>query len=1059
MSNPLPSALTLLEDHPEQQYLLALLIERKIVSESLEEILALRWYELPEAVDFPITSWRSDMLRMQQILIKELAAQGIDASQLLREKTEDEGAKVKLRDFISVSRSVSSLLGRLVRAARFDRTVSGFMKLSDEDRETAHCDEKTWGMLRRLQNEVAIRFGRPGKLHKDKSQPSLLELLDSPAEKLFVKRLICDGWLNDSVSGLLSIGPEIQEVRWIGTFGWEEIQTLQQRFQKDEVVETPKTVEPAEAGLADSAAEPDSATHQPEVESQPMAVIEDQAVEEVEEPELFSHEGGGVVSEAAGNLLLADVLVIDQQHILDRLIEAGLFDGTVRSLMSLKEDQVMPVRSMGKTKWKRIQSWQHMILEKFQTRADGTIAELELDQPLRDSLFEAELKLHDGLLEAHLFDGTIGTFLKLTEARVKAAKKFGAKRWGLIVPIQARLLNRLSEQARLSFYATKSTTGLAPEDDDRPISTLYDWGPTKRKWFKIRKKIGSILDEGIIRDRVGDFILMDPLAAKGAKAIGRVSISEGFPKAQAHIRNALLPGNEPGDLAELEAFLIRDLKAFLSESDPRNRGFLMQRWGIGSPRLTLVEIGIQCSLTRERVRQVQEKEERRFSYFLSVHPERLWPLIEDQFLEELSLAMPTLRKLFSDETAFVRFLEFSTQGIIPRLSSLDVLAAWEAMDSEPTRNNLLKKLMEIFELSDRQARLLLRHAVETKKLVGHGVVLIPSRLNLDSKIAVLLRRYPRGLAKNELGHLFQAIFGMEGSEPQIRGSLSRDNPDISIFGNFMQSTIYGHSCFKQIEEEKVSNIFNAIRSHLEQSGFESVRVESILRGLPYDENPALIYDLLRKQGDQFGIRWMGKSKVNTVSLIDDRKTVNLNEYVYRIVAEYKNGLSISECTRRMHHRSHNYVSMILGRLASEGRFLRLDGGVYVTEENFLESHGQHLRTITSRIDEALSEAPQNFIHIPYLRKALHREEIELTSHQLKSACTLIQKQNGTIFVNGMVLGVEDPPHGSLSEFFRNEVRFERSLHPMEQVASMLLCSRRSLSIAYYNTKPKRLTND
>lgn len=123
----------------------------------------------------------------------------------------------------------------------------------------------------------------------------------------------------------------------------------------------------------------------------------------------------------------------------------------------------------------------------------------------------------------------------------------------------------------------------------RKIQTAYDRFEQEHERRPIVEELACVLNEPV--DRVADTLKMS----------GESVSLEGYV-------DCICAGNEDSPFCKLHQESLKyETDRALEQLTPREANILRKFWGIGVPEKTLEEIGIEFNLTRERVRQINEK--------------------------------------------------------------------------------------------------------------------------------------------------------------------------------------------------------------------------------------------------------------------------------------------------------------------------------------------------------------------------------------------------------------------------------------------------------------------
>lgn len=441
--------------------------------------------------------------------------------------------------------------------------------------------------------------------------------------------------------------------------------------------------------------------------------------------------------------------------------------------------------------------------------------------------------------------------------------------------------------------------------------------------------------------------------------------------------------------SELDELVARHLHDFLSlknfkSQDSLCKTILLARRGIGGSKFALRELGnlpnfASAKVTRERVRQLQEKAEQYFIWSLGISPEGIEKILRYRAIDTIHTEMPILYNLLGESALLLkRFLGMlaenqsiildvdvhvlddffaSTPQPITTSAVLDFLSGDEeqedalegdTLDGEPHED--LAASMETFRvLSKRGVIEVINDRVYPRKLhpikaMGHLMAAEPKGMVTDDIVAILpdLRYSEDTRADNYLKQLYR-------------------NPYLFFAGSFSSKSICKHQNFlPEITPAQLEEFAQRLNSHLEQLPEQRARLRDVYECDPLREK--LDYHAFRHfvkelgQQEEVAFVFDGKSRADNIFFTKERSSTLTNkDRVLTLVSDAPHGITLREITRRFHCQNDALVHIQLRELRTDDKVWKISRRLYSTPGNFIKSLDKEQKKALTTFPKHLSD--------------------------------------------------------------------------------------------------------
>jgi hypothetical protein len=773
--------------------------------------------------------------------------------------------------------------------------------------------------------------------------------------------------------------------------------------------------------------------------------------------------------------------------LLRRLLAADALSDSCREFMALPEEKVLAVRGVGKSKWDVILRMKKRVRGRM--RSMGIQLESDLftqsGNPLpgnrRKHLLNyfpdpksVEQKVINRLLAAGAITDEIRSFFLLTRDRAMEVPGIGPNKWDLILEMRSGIEAQLPENFFETLDLGPSSSLLSgPDNKSVAFAETYHLQPGDlfarvSDIFTVLKSpehriIANLLSAKVITDELRSFLNLSKSSAMQVRSVGRnkwVRIEQMKHRAC----EILASKNKIYTVDELELSLLESLNAFIFSLKPVHRFVFISRLGVGVPRSTLEQIGLQIGVTRERVRQISVKCMNQFRMSVNCPPDAVKSRLQDCPVQLLPGRVPHLAKLFSNQNNLVHFLEDYCQepGLFVEADASSLRDFFLSHPQPVLRKHLKKYLMEIDGLSGDAAGMVIEYFKESGLIREAGTTgrLFPGKLGLQDAVAHILRSCPYPMRKRQIRRLLeQCRFAKERPSERLDSYLSRlMGSQIWISGRAGQSSLYCHierlpeRCF---DDEVVLEIGIAAHEYMETMDKASASLHDFHEAVFPEMNYYHLRHIIRLYAEDLGLHWTGKSLEDSfriAGVLKERHT--REERVMRLLHVYREGLSLREISVRMKMKNPTYAYAVVSSLAEQGKVSRVGSGLYMNTSAFKERIGSktlvHVRNTIAKIlsEEVLRNRT---VHIPWLCR-----EVNLRMQRRWSLVvfkSILNAMGGEWECHGDFIGFQRPEFANLAEVIRSlNLTHCVEQESVQKILKCIACTETSAWNALKNTK-------
>ncbi len=463
---------------------------------------------------------------------------------------------------------------------------------------------------------------------------------------------------------------------------------------------------------------------------------------------------------------------------------------------------------------------------------------------------------------------------------------------------------------------------------------------------------------------VGDIRQLDANALKAIPMLGKKKVTlisemiayvdekmlnefSGQSLGEAAPSHLLFSHNEDIDLSVLQEILIQDLASFFSALSERDQFITSGRLGYLSAEKTLQEIGDTLpsgKITRERVRQLQQRIERNWHAHMRISPTTLWVNVKSNLSLLRAELFTELQSRFSSKKGFYEFLEMScnlssgglTKIVYPEISPTILDDFWAINASPAELETITLYLQDRLGIEKAVAENAISH-LDGKKVELLGEMVIPINLSKPLALANTLLDYPKGLAWNILHKKVneKAISRARLPEERIDGSISAavDNG----WAYQIDRGAYRHLNFLQLTEDEIEQTLQNVREVLVEEA--ELGRNSLNLSIDYyqkGQSNALDYftvrHIVRAFGERQGIFFNGKSGTDTISIEQDFSLASQENVLVALFAASNRPLDKKFIASKIRSQSLGHAGYYLDKLLLKGTIVRVDEADYQLTE-------------------------------------------------------------------------------------------------------------------------------
>jgi hypothetical protein len=391
-------------------------------------------------------------------------------------------------------------------------------------------------------------------------------------------------------------------------------------------------------------------------------------------------------------------------------------------------------------------------------------------------------------------------------------------------------------------------------------------------------------------------------------------------------------------LEQVGAILLEDIDNFLDGIDEDEQEIFQYRWGFIESELTLEEVGVKHSVTRERIRQKEAKINSKLIRNLRLTQENIWLNIQDNINLMLPQAMEDLSGCFDKEKNFYRFLSYicgdkNISNIVrPEIQS-DMLNLFFAEHGEPCSIYQAREYIQTnSSVNDSNADNVLNYLSELRKIEIKDESVYPKYLKKNEAAACILSKHPQGLPWLDVAKIVN-------SRGISRTDLNQSRPDNqalfdSDFVYLAGKGVYRHTKYMNLSEIDIDSIFESLLVFFDETNRDVFHLNEVCRKSIFlqDKDYYAIRYIVKMYGEDYGFYFDGKSQADSVGLEKGFKNITQKDVILQALNNNKKPMTKPEIAALLKSNSIGHASYYLDEMMSDERIVQVDRMLYTTPE-------------------------------------------------------------------------------------------------------------------------------
>lgn len=469
------------------------------------------------------------------------------------------------------------------------------------------------------------------------------------------------------------------------------------------------------------------------------------------------------------------------------------------------------------------------------------------------------------------------------------------------------------------------------------------------KYYKLIRKISEVIGSIVT---VQDIMNFQPSSFTRYLRVGKlydqllIDLQKELPSALEAQQNKFIPLQSTDfNFNEIDNVFIEDIESYLWTLDEIKMDIALSRWGFNHDYETLEEVASRYNLTRERIRQIEVRIDRRFLLHLRILPKTLWTNIRERMTDDLTVLLPNLAKCFATDKLFYAFIELCCQVeagsiskiIFTKVRSEIINSLFCSTPSPVAQEVIINELMSNYGYDKASAIHGIRQLAKLNKIEVNEEGVYPKNLPRAQAIAHTLTFHPEGLPWkdivriiNKKGYAIKAI----DENRATHGFNDSEYVYLCAKGTFR------HLMFLDIEQLNIPKIIQYLIDYFKQKQIKVLHLHDYYyqtKGQHYDINYFTLRHLVREYGEEYGLYFDGQSGSESISLDSDSKRITQADVIIKVLNESKVAMTKQEIAERLKSKSAAHAGFYISNLMEEGRVVRVDKTVYTTPEKAFSS--------------------------------------------------------------------------------------------------------------------------
>lgn len=391
------------------------------------------------------------------------------------------------------------------------------------------------------------------------------------------------------------------------------------------------------------------------------------------------------------------------------------------------------------------------------------------------------------------------------------------------------------------------------------------------------------------------------------------------------------------DFDNIEKILLQDIDNFFELLKDDEIDILQKRWGFVEEKRTLEEIGLDYGLTRERIRQIESKVNKKFIQYLRVDSQDLWKIIQPELSYDFYLKFDLLFSCFPNDKDFYLFLDFICdqkdlyEYVFPQLNK-NILNDFFVNDGAPLHLEKIKqRILELDIPEILNVDNALKFLSQENVILIEGEYIWPKQLGKAEASACILVNHQKGLPWRDIAKLVNANSLSKTAIYESRLDLEAFNSPDHIFlagkgvykhTNFIDKSIILDDIFMEILEYAELNSRKVF--HLNECYQSSIPLQKF----DYYE----IRYFVKNFGEDFGLFFKGRSQSDSVGFEKEFKNFTQKDVIIKKMNSLKKPLTKPEIASLLKSKSARHASFYLDNLIEEGKVIQVEYMLYTTPD-------------------------------------------------------------------------------------------------------------------------------
>jgi hypothetical protein len=479
------------------------------------------------------------------------------------------------------------------------------------------------------------------------------------------------------------------------------------------------------------------------------------------------------------------------------------------------------------------------------------------------------------------------------------------------------------------------------------------------------------------------------------------------------------------DFRKADSILLDDVEEYLFSVADDERELLLARWGFHCVSRTLEDIAIQRGLTREAVRQKEDKLLRMLRSSLRIAPTVLVENMQRQDAVDIEEALPMLRSCFDSPRSFCNFLnglcdtemtdhfDFNVGDV--RLSLLDT---YFSENLAPIAVDvLLEVLRSDFGYGKYHAYGVLKELQRKSKLEIHDDKVMPLGLGRIEAAAQILLAHPKGLPWKDIVALMNRSGicreELDATTGQLQAFIS-DSEYLYLCGR----GIYRHVVFHEYSSIDIPAVMDEILAHFVAQDVDSIHLYEFYRQASAPVQAVDYYDFrefVRANGPDYGFFFNGRSGVDGLGMTQCFSRVPQQQMALALMEKATGAVMLAEVAAKLPSNSSRYAKFLLRRMTDEGLVVRIDNMMYTTPQKAFS--GVDTEQMVALIEDILQRSGAKIVECDVFRDELNHVLALSYTKYFYSALASIYLCGKGVKNRHNLFSCEAIPYNSLNDVF------------------------------------------